>query len=375
MSRIDYEKDEIKHFVRFDGWLEAFKYRSKRVRRAINGEQRTQPLSYFTFCASSAIDVFMLERAGLLRRDKKSDRLDHVYYCECEEREFQTIANLIGSSDAGFMEQFEEFVLFKDDNRTRGKQGPDPLKKVPDAELRRKFLCKSLHRKFLDLFPFDVINLDLYGNLFPPKGAVFSPMLQTIGKIFEWQRQRATVDEHECEAFTLFLTVYVHKDHMNASVLKDLAKTAKANMTHQEIATAFTDKFQHDDPERLMNEDFPVFFAIILPKLVAKMARPQGWFGTHRKIYIYDRPELGDYHMMTSVVCYERLDHNLLFPGPSGDEAYLEQYVPEIASLFKHKPCNVNEHLTRGGEPLRSMIVDELEQIIAYRGEVLARRI
>jgi hypothetical protein len=201
MSRINYDEDVTKHYVRYDGWLDAFRYRQKQVKRAINGNRRTAPLSYFTFCASSAIDVFMLERAKLLRRDKKTGRLEHVYYCEAEEREFQRIANLIGSAEAGFMEKFEDFVLFEDDRHTRGKHGLDPKKKVPDdPKIRRRIACKELHERFLELFPFDVINLDLYGNIFPPKGAVFSPMLTTIEKMFEWQSRRATIDDHRCEA-------------------------------------------------------------------------------------------------------------------------------------------------------------------------------
>src|SRR5262249_25642371 len=118
MSQIDYDNDVIKHHVRLDGWLKAYEYRSKQVRRATNGGRRSRPLTYFTFCASNAIDIFMLERAKLIRREKKSSRVENVYFCESKEEDFQKIVSLLGSAEAGFMEQFEEFVLFQDDENT-----------------------------------------------------------------------------------------------------------------------------------------------------------------------------------------------------------------------------------------------------------------
>ena len=47
-----------------------------------------------------------------------------------DEEEYQTIANLIGSEEAGFMEVFEDFVLFQDDHHTRGKMELDPEQSV-----------------------------------------------------------------------------------------------------------------------------------------------------------------------------------------------------------------------------------------------------
>src|SRR4051794_5685069 len=140
MKRFDYETDVVKHFVRHEGWLAAVKERKKLVKAAIDAGKRKRGLSYFTFCASSAIDVFMLERVNILRRDPKTQRLKGVYFCEDTPTEFLKIANLIGSSDSGFMEKFEDFVLFEDDRDTRGKTEYDPALAVPDvANVRRKF--------------------------------------------------------------------------------------------------------------------------------------------------------------------------------------------------------------------------------------------
>lgn len=376
MSRINYDTDIVKHYVRYNGWLKAFTDRSKSVRAARNGGRRTLPLKYFTFCASSAIDVFMLEKAKLLKRDKESGRLENVFFCEKDEEEFATISNLIGSAEAGFMEAFEDFVLFKDDKHTKGKADYDPTKAVPDeASVRRKFACKKIHIRFLECFPFDVINLDLYGNLFPPDGDVFSRMFETIEKVFEWQNRPCPIDDLKCEGFTLFLTIYVHKDDIKKEVCDEFITTALDNLTHDPLRAAFNAKYPHGDPDQLMKENFPVFFSIILPKIVANLAKQHGWFGKHRHIYLYSRRnDRKDYHMMTSVVHYDPLILKSNLPGPAQNMAFLKLYIPEIESVFRYKPSNVDEQLVVGGNTLTREIQKDLESIVSFRESVIAER-
>ena len=67
--RINYETDPLKHYVRKRGWLRA----AKQQKHVIGKRLKKVPLRYFTFCAVDAIDVFMLERAGILKRSEKQD--------------------------------------------------------------------------------------------------------------------------------------------------------------------------------------------------------------------------------------------------------------------------------------------------------------
>ena len=101
------------------------------------------------------------------------------------------------------------------------------------------------------------------------------------------------------------------------SALKEVLKSGRANLHHQLLADAFTYRYPHGDPDQLMNENFPVFFSIILPKIIANIAFAHGWIGNHRKIYLYNRPEVGEYHMMTSVVSYKAFDDSDCLPGQS----------------------------------------------------------
>ncbi len=376
MKRVDYETDVVKHFVRHQGWLVAVKERKKHVKAAIDARKRKQGLSYFTFCASSAIDVFMLERANILRRDPKTQRLKGVYFCEAETPEFLKIASLIGSSDSGFMEKFEDFVLFEDDRDTRGITEYDPTLAVPDlANVRRKINCKRMCQQFLDLHPFDVINLDLYGNLFPPRGEVCSRMMNTIEKTFEMQKRSSTVDGHQIDGFTLFLTVYISKDDFHEDVVEQLRETAQANLAHDELKEAFEDRFDHGDSDQLMEEDFPTFFSIILPKVIAGLAKNHGWFGRHKKIYLYAREnDKQKYHMMSSVVHYEKLPYKQTLPGPKREAQYQRIYIPEIVSIFQEMPEDVDATIEDGGEAVSKPIAEHLAQTVAFREKRIAAR-
>ena len=78
MSRIDYSSDILKHYVRRNGWLPACKEQSHTIRN----RSPKIPLRYFTFCAAQAIDVFMLEHEGILKRSTQTGRLEGIYFCE-----------------------------------------------------------------------------------------------------------------------------------------------------------------------------------------------------------------------------------------------------------------------------------------------------
>jgi len=167
MPHIDYEKDILKHFVRRDGWLPASIEQLSRIsggKRQLNKE----PLKYFTFCASHAIDVFMLEKENVLKRNSKTGRLDGVYFCEYDLDGFGKIAELIGSIDQGFLGKFEKIVLFEEDEETRGKSYLDE-EVAFSPKVREKLRLKDTYERLRQSFPFDIINLDVYGCMFPPE--------------------------------------------------------------------------------------------------------------------------------------------------------------------------------------------------------------
>lgn len=158
-SRIDYDTDLPKHYVRMKGWLPATRERARRARSA--------PLRYFTFCAAQAVDIFMLESEGILRRDQ-AGRLAEIYFCESDAPSFEAITDSVQSREPGFRGKFEEIVLFHETDKTLGRTYEEPGPERISPELRRQLWLKDLHNRLIDAFPFDVINLDAAGPLLPP---------------------------------------------------------------------------------------------------------------------------------------------------------------------------------------------------------------
>ena len=66
-TKLDWDKDVVKHYVRRFGWLPAA---SAQFAASIDANRDPK---YFTFCASNALDVFLLLNEGVLRRDPKTD--------------------------------------------------------------------------------------------------------------------------------------------------------------------------------------------------------------------------------------------------------------------------------------------------------------
>jgi len=376
-ERIDYDSDPIKHYVRYDGWLEAFRYQHDRVSVAIRVKRRKQPFTYFTFCASQAIDVFMLEREGLLVRDEAGGRLNHVYFCERREDEFAQIVNLIKSEQAGFKGDFKEIILFEDDDDTHGKDAVDMVGRTPDKAVRDKFRYKELHRRFHNLFPLDVINLDVHGVFFPQHENKYSAMLRAVKKIFEWQQHSLSVeDNHRCERFTLMLTSHLEEGFLKEGALGEMEEIVQDNITnHEEFSEAFNAKFGHTNPGALRVADFPTFFAVTLPKLIAPLAREHGWFGEHRRIYTYARSthaERPPYYMMSSIVNYERLpaeaDRLPRLWDNLADE-FVTRYVREMCDVLTYKPVDVIAQLELPG--IRPNVTQDLQSIVNFRESFL----
>ena len=378
MSLRDYDQDAVKHYVRYDGWLEACQARNRRVKNAIEGQRRTQPFTYFSFCASQAIDVFMLEKAKLLQRDRNTKRLNHVFFCEENDTEFEKISNLLGSREAGFLGNFKDFVLFEDNADTINIDVSNNNMPVPGSlALRQKLENRRLNLDFRSLFPLDVVNLDICGIFFPPATNVVSPMLEAVDRIFKWQREnQSREDAHTSEGFTLIITTHVEADACNPDVLTQLVNIAQSNIDdYPEFGQKLDRKYGYSSPTLLKDNNFPVFFSIIFPKVIAHVARKHDWFGKHRKIYLYTRPSHPQYHMMCSVVHYERMPtvpHQL--PGVSRQlwpNGYENRYLNEICNIVTYRPVDVNQKFATDAR-LATDVVADLRSIITYRDNLRA---
>src|ERR1700731_5409158 len=86
--------DPKKHRKRRDHWLPHL----KGLRKKFEGIRDPR---YFTLCARSMIDVFMLVNEKILRLDPEGYSIPSVRFCESDEEQFPEIMDLIAVENAG----------------------------------------------------------------------------------------------------------------------------------------------------------------------------------------------------------------------------------------------------------------------------------
>ena len=364
MSYINFERDLLKHYVRRYGWLGA----TKQQKHAIRGRSKSIPLRYFTFCAEAAIDVFMLVHEGIIERSEQTGRLEGVYFCEQDDSKFGIIADLIGSPAQGFPGPFEKIVLFEDDEETEGRTLEDDLPYTSDS-LNKKLRYKDAHCRLRKAFPFDVINLDVCGVMFPPRKEIMAPLLKSIIQILKWQTEsRFSINNRECKQFTLFLTSHIDQDDTNPEVIKQLEKRVNDNISmNKDFQSAFFNRYGHDQACRLACEDFAEFFCIALPKYIIHTALYQfGWEITSGPTFLFNRDyrrEKKQYQIMHTVSVCERIPNF----QQRLDVPNMDQYTRLIIQLAEVEFKRVDDVIK---DPVINQELQEnLDQIIKLRNQ------
>lgn len=364
MTHINYENDLPKHYVRRYGWLAA----AQQQKRAIRNRSKKIPLRYFTFCAAEAIDVFMLERAGILERAKDTGSLEGVYFCEKNSEHFGKIADFIGAPEQGFRGEFEKIVLFKDDTETSGKTWLEEDEEPHSPEIREKLRVKDAHCRLREAFPFDIVNLDVFGVMFPAKKGIIAPLLESILQILAWQTAATfPINQQPCNRFTLFLTSHIDSERINQAAIEQLESQVSENISASgAFRTAFVNRYCHDNVAKLVGENFSEFFCIALPKFVIRQALFHlGWNVTYGPTYLYNRDdkwvEDKRYQMMHTVSVYERIPDF----GQRLDAPNLGQYVQPVTQLVTDGVKWVEEAIDN--PDIQQELAEDLRQIVEWR--------
>jgi hypothetical protein len=275
----DFDKwwnDLKKHQKRRYHWLPHLKDLAARV--------KGRPIRYFTLCARSMIDVFMLVREGLLSIDAEDHSIGSVQFCEVEPEDYTAIKELLRREDAGFSVRLERAVLFEDNDFTAECPTLESIETVLEDENvqadSEKVDQLQLKRSFFEVrasFPYDYINLDFCDHYYPePPGML--RINRTIDRILEWQHRRSGgEDALKIDDFVLAVTCK-HDDKFPVEAKTRLANVIKANCNsspdyQKEVETSrnLTDIHAWARSDR---EDF--FFAG-WPKDIANAAKEHGW--------------------------------------------------------------------------------------------------
>jgi hypothetical protein len=362
MSHINYETDPLKHYVRKYGWLAA----SQQQKLAIKRRSKRIPLRYFTFCAAEAIDVFMLEQEQILRRSEETERLESVYFCEANSESFGIIADLIGSPEQGFRGEFERIVLFEDDADTTGKTVTDEA--FYPSQVREKLRYKDAHDRLREAFPFDIINLDVFGVMFPARKGIITPLLKSVARILEWQTSsRFPINEQPCNQFTLFLTSHIDPDLTDQAAIEQLENRIINNIsTSAEFQSAFVERYQHNQVDKLLTDNFAEFFCIAFPKFMIHQALFNfGWKVTCGPTYLYNRDdnwvESKRYQIMHSISVYERIPDF----GERLDAPGAGQYIQSVTQLVNDGVEWVENAMEN--PDIQRELAEDLKRIVNFR--------
>ncbi len=364
-TKLEWDKDVVKHFVRRTAWLPAVVSQAKACKEA------KRDFKYFTFCAAEAIDVFLFLREGALKRDAKTGSVENTYFCEKDEQDFNTISQLIGPHEQGFLGDFQDMILFEDDTDTEGRRYSD-VEQQYSGDVRSRLSIKERHLRFRCKLPFDVINLDICGTFFPPKDGVLSPMVKSIRKLLEWQTQFAEEDPN-FDSFTVFLTTHVETGKVNKDALQELITVVDTNgETFAGFAKGLEERFGTTEGKKIAEKDFPSFYSMALPKVVIGEAFQRGWTVTptfsgqyRRKRRPAKHGSPSSYSMLAWVGHFRRHRPGQLKLGLP-DAAKSRDYVTLINEVIAETQ-DVNQEASKVSEEIKA----DLDRVVSYRDAYL----
>jgi len=269
--------DLKKHCKRLRYWLPHWKALAERV-------NDDRPIRYFTLCARSMIDVFMLVDEGLLQIDPESRSIGRVQFCECDQGQFDEIREMIGREDAGFFGRLEDVVLFEENDFTAQFPTLESLNlKLEDEGLQGdidKLDKLQLKRTFFNVrssFPYDFVNLDFCQYYYPhPPGML--RVNQTIERFLDWQgRASEDGDDVHVEEFILAVTCRYDVNFPREAEMR-LKELIRENCNRSSVYKEQIERTRGSTQvDEWIQKDKEDFFFSGWPKDIALAARVRGW--------------------------------------------------------------------------------------------------
>ncbi|MGB4973184.1 MAG: hypothetical protein WBO32_11040 [Cyclobacteriaceae bacterium] len=366
-KKLNYNTDIVKHYVRHFAWKEPYRIIKNHVEKEVLAKQRSERCKYLTFCAVQAIDIFMLELEKYIFRDAQTNRLTNVFFCENDEESFEIIKKMIGSEGQGFFGDFKDIVL--QNLEAQLLETTDPFDEPSSVEGREKLRLREVKKSLLKVFPFDVINLDFYGNFFPNYQMRFSDSCQTYREVLKLQK---ISDEYICKRFLIYLTVYtpIIENQINIDAFQQLKLTLFQNMGYKKFRNAFASKFGIDSPDNL--DVYLKFILGFTKQILFKESYSIGWQPKIKDIFCYDRakPVSGENYKMTTFVIEYKRNIGLETLDFSGAVPKLieEDYLNQLEEIITNMP-----HFVPIEEDIPIAIKDDLVQVVNFRNDFLKK--
>lgn len=269
-----WDRDPIKQYVRRFGWLQVIQgYVERRGNDGVN-----RPLRYLTIPGPNASDIGLLWRAGLLTRT--GDGFPYVAICDKTSAE-QVVANL--GKLLGYSSQWLHVAI-------RG----------PKSELA-------------SLFPFDIINMDISHPVISGSSTRSRALrnLSAIRWMFRLQRG---------QSFLLLLTTLPDETAhgmVEGVLLHDLDDEEK-------FKEAYLKRYGSLSVDPCV-EDYTAFTQLVLPKIIARIARDLGYVSREHFAARYSRQAEGG-------IVYNLICHSFEFE-PLGIRKTIKKYEPRFRQV------------------------------------------
>jgi hypothetical protein len=306
MNGPDWDVRYGKHYVRRDGWLPASKEYIKKTGKSV--------VKYFTLCDVQALDIFMLEMAGILPRDDNG-KLPNVVICEGDRGKVSEINRLVKPplDEAIIPESLEDLLTFEDDEYTR----VTPLRTFErDKAKRRRLRLKERHERFKLFLPFDIINFDPCNSILE-KALEVNRLYKALEKIFELQR----LTNH----FLLFITTNMSKTHV--SIVKKCQEDLRHNLEkYPKLKEVMLAEIGETEYSRIP-EPHRVSFCFV-KSILLEIAKRSGWNYEHKGIFVYENPDKS--RMLASVIFCTRAS------GEQDESVYLNDFIGVIKGKVRY---------------------------------------
>jgi hypothetical protein len=319
----------------------------KKIRATAKSAKNERRLRYFTFCAVGAIDVLMLDLAKVVRRSENG-RFDTVFFFDRDdERVAETTRRIPGA--IGFVGDFVGTVLLDDPQEATAVDTLDALEssqtELDEMATRKGQRQLAARRKFIQSFPFDVINLDLEEFVFKDRDEFPGRLLNALRKILLWQRRPLSFSKQRdisLDTFTLFFTTQIGPPNLSEGYQARLEANLTTNLTADAtLAELLRVRAGDDDVPTIRGKNFELFFKLAMPKILAATLMEADWYVDPERgigIYEFERESTtGSYKMLHLAMHVRRHDPPLERRGPKEEAAAAaEAYRNVVRRVFAH---------------------------------------
>jgi len=228
----------------------------------------------------------------------------------------------------------------------------DFIKEISNNRWRREKLKK------LNLFPFDIYNLDFTSSCIPSTEAPFSRIFEALTKLIE-------LNQREKQDFDLFLTFRAKRSEDNETAVKQLKRLLDKNCKDHPNAKKILEAIYLNTTKLLFN--YENFIMITIPKYLLKKAEDFNYVMDIHPSFKYKRKHGGYYmtNMILSFNYYRRRREDRSTPldeATLSDVIHRRYYPTSIEKIFSHKIIDVDKEFKTNPE-LAKMYKDKIEEI------------